>query len=130
MELRGTEADLSADLAGRQADVRGLEESMVTSRQRLEELEGDLASGNARRHEAQQNLDTCREALKKAREDVTAANNTIAGYTLRQSGRLKRRDELQQKQRELNSKQDAVAAKLRVYRAMERDFERDRKSVV
>lgn len=129
LELRGTEADLSADLAGRQADVRGLEESMVTSRQRLEELEGDLASGNARRHEAQQNLDTCREALKKAREDVTAANNTIAGYTLRQSGRLKRRDELQQKQRELNSKQDAVAAKLRVYRAMERDFESYNKAV-
>ena len=129
LELRGTEADLSADLAGRQADVRGLEESMVTSRQRLEELEGDLASGNARRHEAQQNLDTCREALKKAREDVTAANNTIAGYTLRQSGRLKRRDELQQKQRELNAKQDAVAAKLRVYRAMERDFESYNKAV-
>ena len=129
LELRGTEADLSADLAGRQADVRGLEESMVTSRQRLEELEGDLASGNARRHEAQKNLDTCREALKKAREDVTAANNTIAGYTLRQSGRLKRRDELQQKQRELNSKQDAVAAKLRVYRAMERDFESYNKAV-
>ena len=129
LELRGTEADLSADLAGRQADVRGLEESMVTSRQRLEELEGDLASGNARRHEAQKNLDTCREALKKAREDVTVANNTIAGYTLRQSGRLKRRDELQQKQRELNSKQDAVAAKLRVYRAMERDFESYNKAV-
>ena len=129
LELRGTEADLSADLAGRQADVRGLEESMVTSRQRLEELEGDLASGNARRHEAQKNLDTCREALKKAREDVTAANNTIAGYTLRQSGRLKRRDELQQKQRELNAKLDAVAAKLRVYRAMERDFESYNKAV-
>ena len=129
LELRGTEGTLAADIAGRQADVRGLTESMAATRERLEQLESDLASGAGRRQEAQSHLDICRASLKKAREDVTAANNTIAGYTLRQNTRLKRRDELQERQRELFSQLDAVGAKLRVYRAMERDFESYNKAV-
>ncbi len=129
LELRGKESSLAADIAGRQADIRGLEESMVQTRQRREQLDSDLSAGSSRQHEAQSNLDQCRKELRKAREDVTAANNTIAGYTLRQSSRGKRRDDLQQALREQTSKLDAVTAKLRVYRAMERDFESYNKSV-
>ena len=129
LELRAKESSLAADIAGRQADVRGLEDSMVQTRQRLDQLEEDLASGNARQHEAQTNLDQCRRELKKAQEDVTAANNTIAGYTLRQNSRGKRRDDLQQSIRELTAQLDAITAKLRVYRAMERDFESYNKAV-
>ncbi|MBQ2928270.1 MAG: chromosome segregation protein SMC [Oscillospiraceae bacterium] len=129
LELRGKESSLAADIAGRQADVRGLEESMVQTRQRLEQLSGDLSAGAARRHEAQTNLDASRAQLRKAKEDVTAANNTIAGYTLRQGTRLKRRDELQQRLRENNQKLDSVIAKARVFRAMERDFESYNKAV-
>ncbi len=129
LELRGKESSLAADIAGRQADVRGLEDSMMQTRQRREQLDEDLAAGNARQHEAQTNLDQCRKELRKAQEDVTAAGNTIAGYTLRQNNRQKRRDDLQQAIRELTSKLDAVTAKLRVYRAMERDFESYNKAV-
>ncbi len=129
LELKGRESSLAADIAGRQADVRGLEESMVQTRQRLEQIDSDLSQGAARRHEAQTNLDAARDELKKAREDVTAANNSIAGYTLRQNNRIKRRDELQASLREATSKLDAVTAKLRVYRAMERDFESYNKAV-
>ena len=129
LELRGTESSLAADIAGRQADVRGLEESMVQTRQRLEQLDSDLSAGAARRHEAQTNLEQCRAELRRAQEDVTAANNTIAGYTLRQNTRLKRREELQQTERELTAKLDAVTAKARVFRAMERDFESYNKAV-
>ena len=99
LELRGTESSLAADIAGREADARGLEESMLTSRERLEQLSGDLSAGAARHHEAQTNLDRCRKDLSKARDNVTAAGNTIAGYGLRQAGRGKRRDELGQKLR-------------------------------
>ena len=129
LELRGKESSLAADIAGRQADVRGLEESMLQTRQRLEQLASDLSSGAARHHEAKLNLDASRKELRKAQEDVTAANNTISGYLLRQSGRVKRRDELAEKLRELTAKLDSVAAKARVFRAMERDFDSYQKSV-
>ncbi|MBP3684240.1 MAG: chromosome segregation protein SMC [Oscillospiraceae bacterium] len=129
LELRGTESSLTADLAGRKADVRGLEESMVQTRQRLEQLSSDLSSGAARHHEAQTNLDASRKELRQARDNVTAANNTISGYTLRLETRLKRRDALQQTLREQNQKLDSITAKLRVFRAMERDFESYNKAV-
>ena len=129
LELRGKESSLTADIAGRKADARGLEESMLKTRERLEQLSGDLSSGAVRRHEAEMNLDNARRELRKAREDVTAANNTIAGYTLRQNNRAKRRDDLAAKQREIISKLDAVTAKARVFRAMERDFESYTKAV-
>ena len=129
LELRGKEGALAADLAGRQADVRGLEESMVTSRERMDQLEADLASGAARHHEAEINLTNCRKELRAAQDAVTAANNTIAGFLLRQNGRIKRRDELAQTLREVTGKLDSVTAKTRVFRAMERDFESYNKAV-
>ena len=129
LELRSKESTMAADLAGREADIRGLEESMVTIRERMDQLDSDLASGKSRHHEAEANLTACRKELKAAQETVTAANNTIAGYTLRQNTRLKRRDELAEKQRELNSKLDSVSAKARVFRAMERDFDSYNKAV-
>ena len=129
LELRGKESTLSADIAGAQADIRGLEESRQQSRQRLEELEGDLNSGASRREEARAKLDECRTQLRTARENVTAANNTISGYTLRQTTRTKRREELEEKMREIVRTLDSVSAKTRVFRAMERDFESYNKAV-
>ena len=129
LELRGQESSLTADLAGREADCKGLEESMMQTRERLEQLSSDLSSGAARHHEAQTNLDAARSALRKAQEDVTAANNIITGYTLRQNSRMKRRDELAEELRELTAQLDSVAAKARVFRAMERDFESYTKAV-
>ena len=129
LELRGQESSLTADIAGRQADSRGLEESMLKTRERLEQLSGDLSSGAVRRHEAEMNLENARKELRKAQEEVTASNNTIAGYTLRQNTRAKRRDDLAAKQREITTKLDAVTAKARVFRAMERDFESYNKAV-
>ena len=129
LELRSKESTLAADIAGRQADVRGLEESMVQTRQRLEQLSSDLSAGAARRHEAQTNLDASRKELRTAQDNVKAANNTIAGYALRQNTRLKRRDDLNQKLRELTQKLDSVTAKARVFRAMERDYESYNKAV-
>ena len=129
LELRGKESSLAADIAGRQADVRGLEESMLQTRDRMEQLSADLSAGAARHHEAQTNLDGARKELRTAMENVTAANNTIAGYTLRQNTRLKRRDDLQEKLRDMTKTLDTVTAKARVFRAMERDFESYNKAV-
>ena len=129
LELRGQESTLTADLAGREADCKGLEESMLQIRDRMDQLNTDLASGGRRHHEAQTNLDSARNQLRKAQEDVTAANNIISGYTLRQNSRAKRRDELAENLRQLTAQMDSVAAKAKVFRAMERDFDSYNKAV-
>ena len=129
LELRGKETSLAAEVAGREADVRGLEESMAQTESRLQQLREDLTSGDSRVRAARTELDACRTELRKAQDNVTAANNTISGYTLRQETRLKRRDELAQSLRELTSQLDAVSAKTKVFRAMERDYESYQKSV-
>ena len=128
-ELRGKETSLAADIAGRQADMRGLEDSMEQTNTRMLQLEEDLKAGEAREEEARGNLHTSRKELRRAKDDVTAANNTIAGYSLRQNTRAKRRDELTEQLRSLTTKLDSVTAKARVFRAMERDFESYNKSV-
>ena len=60
---------------------------------------------------------------------MNAANNTISGYTLRQTTRTKRWEELEEKMREIVRTLDSVSAKTRVFRAMERDFESYNKAV-
>ena len=129
LELRGKETDLTADIAGREADLRGLDASAEQSRQRQEELRSDLEIGTQRQQEAQANLDACRAELRKAEADVTVANNTISGYTLRQNTRAKRRDELAQKLHDMTAELESVTAKARVFKAMERDYESYQKSV-
>ena len=129
LELRGEEASLMAELAGREADIRGLEQAMDQSQIRLAELNEDLTTGDARRSQAQAQLEDSRRQLQQAQGDVTAANNTISGYTLRQKTRLERRDTLQEAVKELTGKFNSVTAKARVFRAMERDFESYQKSV-
>ena len=129
LELRGQETSLAADIAGREADVRGLEESIAQTKERAQQLKDDLKSGGAREREASDNLERCRRELRRAQENVTAANNTISGYTLRQTTRQKRFDELSGQIRQINSELDSTTAKARVFRAMERDLEGYQKSV-
>ena len=129
LELRTTQGNLSADIAGLEADMRGLETSVNENEERLEQLNSDITAGTAREQEARVGYEDCKKQLRKAQDEVTAANNTISGYTLRLENRAKRRDELTQEQRELTSQLDSVQAKLRVLSAMERDFENYQKSV-
>ena len=129
LELRGKETSLASDIAGREADMRALEEAMGQTADRQQQLEADLEAGEEREKKAADDLHASRRQLRRAKEDVSAASNTIAGYTLRQNTRLKRRDELAEQLRSLTAKLDSVTAKARVYRAMERDFDSYNKSV-
>ena len=111
LELRSQESTLAADIAGREADARGLEESITQNAQRLEQLNDDLSSGTARLNEAQNSLNQVQKQLKEAQEQVTAANNTISGYALRQASRGKRVEDVQQHLRELTGKLDSVTGR-------------------
>ena len=129
LELRSKETTLAADIAGREADIRGLQESLEGIASRSMELDEDLSSGQERRAQAQANLDDTRRQLRRAQEDATTVRNTIAGYTLRQNTRMKHRDDLAEELREIVNQLHSVSAKAKVFRAMERDFENYQKSV-
>ena len=129
LELRGQETSLASEIAGAEADIRGIDEFLKENEQRSAQLNADMQAAKAREQEASDALAQCRKELRRAQDDVTAANNTISGYTLRKETRAKRRDELDQKKRELDATLDSVKAKVKVFRAMERDYESFQKSV-
>ena len=129
LDLRNEESGLLANIAANEADIRGLQQSMEQTDGRMRELDEDLASGQDRMDQAKAQLEDSRRELRRAQEDVTASNNTISGYTLRQKTRLERRDALQEKVKDLTGKYNSVSAKARVLGAMERDFESYQRSV-
>ena len=129
LQLRGKETDLTAQIAGIEADCRGLEDGLQRSDARSEQLRADIAAGENREQESRDHLQACRGQLRKAQEEVTAASNTISGYMLRQSTRCKRRDELAEETRTVTAKLEGILAKTKVFRAMERDYESYQKSV-
>ena len=129
LELRAKQTTLTAELAVLEADGKALQESIRQAELRAEELEEDINAGNGRKRDAQIALEACRKTLKNAQEQVASAKNTIAGFSLRQQTRAKHRDELSEQVRSLMGQLDGVEAKLRVFRAMERDYESYQKSV-
>ena len=129
MQLRGSEMQLTTDIAAREADIRALESALQESDARKEQLSQDIASGIQKEQEAETALSACLKELKQAREEVTAANNMIAGFALRQSSRNKRRDELEAEVHKYTTELESVQAKAGVFRAMEKDLEGYQKSV-
>ena len=129
MLLRSNEVKLTADLASREADLRGMEAGMQESNARAEILKTDLSTGESRQNDAKAALENAQAELKKANEEITILNNAIAGYTLRQTTRSKRAEELGEKLQNLRSELDSIKAKTRVFKAMEQDFEGYQKSV-
>ena len=129
MELRTREVKLTADLAVREADLRAMESRTWENAQRDKQLLEEIASGEEKEKEAEANLAACRKELRKAKEDVTAGQNTIAGYALRQTNRKQRAEDLLQQVQKLQSTFNGIQAKARVFRAMEQDLEGYNKSV-
>ena len=129
LELRAKQTTLTAEIAGRGADVRALEESIRQSSERLEQLTEDLAAGSGRRKDTTLAMEASTRALNTAKEQVTTAQNTISGNELRRNTRLQKRDGLGQQIRAITGELESVSAKARVFRAMERDFESYQKSV-
>jgi len=129
MQLRSQEVKLNADIAAGEAALQSVQTILVQSEERAAQLKQDLAAGGEKEEKARQDLVACQKELKAAREEVTAGNNTIAGYTLRQTTRAKRRDELAEQVQKMRSQLESLQARSRVFQAMERDMEGFQKSV-
>ena len=129
LQLQSQQVQLTADLAVRDADLRALDARQEEVNRRRTQLAEDLAAGTQRQQQVEQSLTQCRQKLRSAREEVTVNQNTIAGYTLRQTTRKKRAQELEEQLQKLRSTLDGVKAKARVFRAMEQDLEGYQKSV-
>ena len=127
--LRERQVSLTADIAAREADLNTLSLTAAENDARQQQLAEDVRAGNARAAENGALLAQCSKDLQRAREEVTASRNTITGYTLRQSTRQKRRDELAEIVRKMETDLERISAKARVFRAMEQDFEGYQKSV-
>lgn len=129
LELREKQAAYLSDLAGARAELSALEESARQGRARVETLESDVNAGVSRRSQAQTALDACRMELAAAQRQVQASQNTVAGYRLRQESRAQRRDQAQGGLQEITAQLNAVSAKIKIYQAMERDYESYQRSV-
>ena len=129
LELRSQETILASDIAGLEADVRGIRQGMEQSASRAEELDTDLASGDQRQKQAQDTLDETRRQLKQAQDTVTSCSNAIDGYTMRLSGRIQRRDDAARQLQQLRGQWNDVNTKAKLFRAMERDFDNYQRSV-
>jgi len=129
LQLRSKEVQLTADIAAREADLNALEGAERESNARLHQLSEDIRAGEEKQAQAEKDLAQCRRELRSAQVDMTAAGNTIAGYTLLQSNRIKRLEEWNQAVRATQAELASVTAKARVFRAMEQDLEGHNKSV-
>ncbi len=129
LELRSAESALLSDLALARERGAALTQSIEENTQRLERLNSDIEAGLARKEQAESALRDCRAQLKAASDTVAAHENTVSGYALRLKGREQRRDTAAQEVRSITTSLDAVSAKVKVYRAMERDYESYQKSV-
>ena len=129
MDLRTREVKLTADLAVREADLRTMESRQWETTQRDKQLLEEIDSGKGKETQARKDLEESRKKLKKAREEVTAHKNTIAGYALRQTTRKQRAEEMAAEVQKLQNSLNGVQAKVRVFRAMEQDLEGYNKAV-
>lgn len=129
MELRTEEVRLTGEIAAGTAEYTTLQENLEQGKDRKNQLRDDVASGKEKEEAAHRELMQCRADLQREKDEVTAAGNAINGYQLRRQTRAKRRDDLARQVQEIRSALEATQAKLRVFRAMQRDFEGYQKSV-
>ena len=129
LTLRGEQEQRRAELSGRQADLAALMDSIRLNDERRRQAQEDFSAASARCEQTKAQLEECRAALAQAREEATAAKNTIEGYRLRAKTRIQRRDQLQKQTNDVAASLDAAAAKLKVFEEMEREYEGFSKAV-
>ncbi|MBR4308726.1 MAG: chromosome segregation protein SMC [Oscillospiraceae bacterium] len=129
LELRNEQERYRTDLSAKSADLSSTEDSLLRGRNRFNEVEEDCSAATRRQEEAASQLRTARKQLSEARDNITACENTIAGYRLRAQTREKRRDELKQELDKTSVALDTLSSRLRMFEEMEKEFEGFSKAV-
>ena len=129
LSLRANHALLTSEAAGRRAEISSIRTALSDILERKQALEADHASALARREDVEKQAVQCEKSLAEAKENVTAANNMIAGYSLRLKARTEKRDGLKKQVSDTEIQLGTADSKLRMLREMERDFEGFSKAV-
>ena len=129
LSLRANHALLTSEAAGRRAEISSIRTALSDILERKQALEADHASALARREDVEKQAAQCEKSLAEAKENVTAANNMIAGYSLRLKARTEKRDGLKKQVNDTEIQLGTADSKLRMLREMERDFEGFSKAV-
>ncbi len=127
--LRNEQERLRTELSAKQADHSAVQASIQRSEQRKQEVASDYTMALARQDDAQTQLKRARRALRDAREEVVACQNTMEGYRLRVQTREQKRNTLQSQVRELGITADTLESRLKMLQEMEREFEGYSKAV-
>ena len=129
LALRAQQALCATEAANRRAELNSLQTSLADVLERRKDLEADRAAAAARLEQSQRQAQECEKRLSEAKENVTAANNMIAGYALRLKTRAEKRDQLQKQLDAAGVQLNTAESKVRMLLEMERDYEGFSKAV-
>ena len=129
LSLQSSLSDARSRLAQRETEAVSAHSVSQEARERSATVLTELQEAKAKLQELQNGHRDAKRELRTAQEDVTAAQNTIAGYELRLGSRENRQNDLQQQVNALRIQRDTLSSRIRLLEEMERDFEGYNKAV-
>ena len=129
LEVRGEAERLRTELSGKRSDLTAATDSIERETERRAQVLADCTGAAQRQEEAVSKRDSSAKALEEAREKVTAAQNTIAGYRLREATRAERRDGLKKRVTEAEVALQTLSSRRKLFEEMQREYEGFSKAV-
>ena len=129
LRSHGRQTAFLAKAAEKRAELNALTMSAQSIQERAEKARQDQAAALARQEEILQQAQACQTQLQTAQEEVEAASNMIAGYTLRQKARQEKKESLEKARNETKVALDTTEHRMRLLQEMEREYEGFSKAV-
>lgn len=129
LDIRNEQERLRTELSAKNADLSATEDALRQNEERKKRVTEDCSAARERRDSAMLCRSNAEKALEEAREEATAAQNTIDGYRLRSKTRAERRDALQKEVTACSVSLDTISSKLKLFEEMEREYEGFSKAV-
>ena len=127
--LRRKEAVENASAADAKALISALAAAAQEVLDRDEAMRQELASGEERLHEAEENRRQAAQELDQAREDRDSLQNIISGYALRVEARQRKAKEAEERHVKLQMEDNALHSRIHMLSEMEKMYEGYSKAV-